>query len=166
VLQSLSGRHPNSRPHLLRRFQFLVRLLAGYGLVPHLMTCCITEVKADLRWWRTSSSSTTEAGSLVLSSPPATLVPWATQRYRNRRNLSPFPGGPPQDVEGLMVLLVFKFSKWKELPTQSSPPRSGRRCTVCFVVLRLSFYRIRTTYWIAASGSSASPGLHALIEVA
>jgi hypothetical protein len=62
---------------------------------------------------------------------------------------------------------VFKFSSnWKELSTLKlsllrvrDEDAEGVRGTAVFY-----FADNSTTYWIAASGSSASPGLHALIE--
>jgi hypothetical protein len=75
--------------------------------------------------------------------------------------------GPLRMWKGRWSPAVFKFSSnWKELSTLKlsllrvrDEDAEGVRGTAVFY-----FADNSTTYWIAASGSSASPGLHALIE--
>jgi hypothetical protein len=75
--------------------------------------------------------------------------------------------GPLRMWKGRWSPTVFKFSSnWKELSTlklsllriHDEDPQGVRGTTVFY------FTYNSTTYWIAASESSGSPGLHQLIE--
>jgi hypothetical protein len=77
------------------------------------------------------------------------------------------PGGPLRMWKGKWSPAVFHFSSnWKELSTlklslvqiQDEDPTAVQGTTVFY------FTDNSTTYWIASSRSSASPGLHQLIE--
>jgi hypothetical protein len=169
VLQSLVDATPVRLGHTyLRRFHSLVRPPGlGSGLAPYLTTCPISdEVKRDLRWWRQFLLH--DKGRFARSEFSATLVPmWGDGSGTGSGGTFVVPGGPLRMWKGRWSPFVFKFSSnWKELSTlklsllqiRKDDSEAVRGTTVFY------FTDNSTSYWIAASGSSASPGLHKLIE--
>ena len=169
ILQSLVDATPVRLGHTyLRRFHSVVRPPGlGSGLAPYLTTCPLTdEVKQDLRWWRQFLLH--DKGRFARSKFSATLVPtWGDGSGTGTGGTFVVPGGPLKMWKGRWSPCVFKFSSnWKELSTlklsllriQEEDAAAIRGTTVFY------FTDNSTSYWIAASGSSASPGLHKLIE--
>jgi hypothetical protein len=169
VLQSLVDATPVRLGHTyLRRFHSLVRPPGlGNGLAPYLTTCPISdEVKQDLRWWR--QFLLRDSGRFARSEFSATLVPtWGDGSGTGTGGTFVVPGGPLKMCQGRWSPFVLKFSSnWKELSTlklsllriREEDAESVRGTTVFY------FTDNSTSYWIAASGSSSSPGLHQLIE--
>jgi hypothetical protein len=169
VLQSLVDATPVRLGHTyLRRFHSLVRPPGlGSGLAPYLTTCPITDdVKQDLRWWRQFLLH--DKGKFARSKFSATLVPmWGDGSGTGTGGTFVVPDGPLKMWKGRWSPFVFKFSSnWKELSTlklsllwiREDDAKAVRGTTVFY------FTDNSTSYWIAASGSSASPGLHKLIE--
>ena len=169
VLQSLVEATPLRLGHTyLRRFHSLVRPPGlGSGLEPYLTTCCVSdEVKVDLRWWRVFLRH--EGGRFSRSVDSATFAPmWGDGSGTGTGGTYKIDKGPLRMWKGRWSPTVFKFSSnWKELSTlkqsllriRSEDPEGVRGVTVFY------FTDNSTTYWIAASGSSGSPGLHRLIE--
>ena len=169
VLQSLVDATPIRLGHTyLRRFHSLVRPPGlGSGLEPYLTTCAITdEVKQDLLWWRRFLLHA--EGRFARSVFSATLVPtWGDGSGTGTGGTFVVPGGPLRMWKGRWSPCVFKFSSnWKELSTlklsllriQEEDANAVRGTTVFY------FTDNSTSYWIASSGSSSSPGLHKLIE--
>jgi hypothetical protein len=169
VLQSLIEATPLRLGHTyLRRFHSLVRPPGlGSGLAPYLTKCCISEgVKIDLRWWRVFLCH--EQGRFARAEASATLVPmWGDGSGTGTGGTYKISDGPLRMWKGRWSPTVFKFSSnWKELSTLKlsllrirDEDAQGIRGTTVFY-----FTDNSTTYWIAASGSSGSPGLHQLIE--
>ena len=169
VLQSLVEATPLRLGHTyLRRFHSLVRPPGlGSGLAPYLTTCCITnEVKTDLRWWRQFLLH--DDGRFARSKSSATLIPmWGDGSGTGTGGTYAVPNGPLKMWKGRWSPFVYKFSSnWKELSTlklsllqiKKEDSESIRGTAVFY------FTDNSTSYWIAASGSSGSPGLHTLIE--
>jgi hypothetical protein len=169
ILQSLVDATPVRLGHTyLRRFHSLVRPPGlGSGLAPYLTTCPITEeVKQDLHWWRQFLLH--DEGRFARSEFSATLVPtWGDGSGTGTGGTFLVPGGPLKMWKGRWSPCVFKFSSnWKELSTlklsllriKEEDAAAIRGTTVFY------FTDNSTSYWIAASGSSPSPGLHKLIE--
>jgi hypothetical protein len=152
----------------MRRFHSLVRPPGlGNGLEPYLTTCCVSEgVKEDLRWWREFLLH--DGGQSARSKSSATLVPmWGDGSGTGTGGTFVIPGGPLRMWKGRWSVSVFKFSSnWKELSTLKLSLLQIRDDDVEAVRGTTVFYFTdnSTTYWIAVSGSSGSPGLHALIE--
>jgi hypothetical protein len=152
----------------LRRFHSLVRPPGlGSGLAPYLTTCGLTdEVKIDLSWWRQFLLH--DEGRFARSVASATLVPmWGDGSGTGTGGTYVVPSGPLKMWKGRWSPIVYKFSSnWKELSTlklsllqiKKDDAESIRGTAVFY------FTDNSTSYWIAASGSSGSPGLHKLIE--
>ena len=169
VLQSLVEATPLRLGHTyLRRFHSLVRPPGlGSGLAPYLTTCGITdEVKTDLRWWRLFLLH--EAGRFARSESSATLVPmWGDGSGTGAGGTYVVPHGPLKMWKGRWSPIVYKFSSnWKELSTLKLSLLQIKKDDAESICGTAVFYFTdnSTTYWIAASGSSGSPGLHKLIE--
>jgi hypothetical protein len=169
VLQSLVDATPLRLGHTyLRRFHSLIRPPGlGTGLAPYLTKCQISEeVKRDLRWWRNYLLH--DAGRFARSEFSATLIPmWGDGSGTGTGGTFQIPAGPLRMWKGRWNPAVFKFSSnWKELSTlkvsllqiRNEEAQAIRGTTIFY------FTDNSTTYWISASGSSPSPGLHKLIE--
>jgi hypothetical protein len=184
VLESLIEATPRRIGHTyLRRFHSVVHPEGlGSGLDPYLTLASLTrEVRKDLEWWATFLKE--GGGRYARATESATLVPsWGDGSGTGTGGTYELPAeakfsGPgrgeiPENRplrmwKGKWSPLVYHFSSnWKELQTlnltlkriEEDDPKAVRGTTVFY------FTDNSTTYWIAASGSSKSPGLHALIE--
>jgi hypothetical protein len=182
VLESLIEATPRRIGHTyLRRFHSVVHPEGlGTGLDPYLTLTSLTPaVRKDLEWWATFLKQ--GGGRYARATESATLVPsWGdgsgtgtggTYELPEAKFIGPARGEVPASGlrmwKGKWSPLVYHFSSnWKELQTlnltlqriEEEDPVAVRGTTVFY------FTDNSTTYWIAASGSSKSAGLHALIE--
>jgi hypothetical protein len=183
VLESLIEATPRRIGHTyLRRMHSVVHPEGlGTGLDPYLtLTSLPPEVLTDLKWWAIFLKE--GGGRYARATMSATLVPtWGDGSGTGTGGTYELPdapftgpasgelpeGRPLRMWKGKWSPLVYHFSSnWKELQTlnltlqqlEKDDPRSVRGTTVFY------FTDNSTTYWIAASGSSKSPILHALIE--
>jgi hypothetical protein len=152
----------------LCRFHGVVRPEGlGTGAAPYYTTTGVPlEVKQDLNWWQGFLRST--AGRFVRSSRSATLVPnWGDGSGTGTGGTLGLPDQPLKMWKGKWSPVVYKFSSnWKELSTLKLTLLNLRKEAPAEVAGTTVFYFTdnSTTYWIASSGSSPSPPLHALIE--
>ena len=169
ILQSLVEATPLRLGHTyLRRFHGVVRPEGlGTGAAPYYTTTVVPEeVKKDLEWWRGFLRKT--EGRFARSSRSATLVPnWGDGSGTGTGGTLGLPDRPLKMWKGKWSPVVYKFSSnWKELSTlrltlvnlRQEAPEEVAGTTVFYFTDNL------TTYWVASSGSSPSPRLHALIE--
>lgn len=169
ILESLVEATPRRIGHThLRRFHSLVHPPGiGSGAEPYYTTTPVpAEVRRDLRWWVTYLE--TGEGKFARSTASATLIPtFGDGSGTGTGGTYAIPDGPLKMWKGKWSPFVYQFSSnWKELATLrltldrllEEDPHSVKGTTVFY------FTDNSTVYWIAASGSSASPRLHALIE--
>ena len=169
VLQSLVEATPLRLGNTyMRRFHSLIRPPGlGTGLAPYLTLSCVSEgVRQDMRWWR--HFLVQDGGRFARSVNSATFAPmWGDGSGTGTGGTFIVPDGPLRMWKGKWNPAVFHFSSnWKELSTLrlsllrllEEGAESVRGTTIFY------FTDNSSTYWIAASGSSPSPGLHKLIE--
>jgi hypothetical protein len=178
VLQShpgLSGAHPLAAVPFLGAPSW-----PGQRPSPCLTACPITdEVRQDLRSWRQFLLH--DKDRFARSEFSATLVPmWGDGSGAGTGGTFVVPCGPLKMCKGRWSPFVFKFSyNWKELltlklsllPVREDDAEAVRGATIFYFADNSTSHWIffyfadnSTSHWIAASGSSASPGLHKLIE--
>lgn len=152
----------------LRRLHSLIRPPGlGTGAEPYYTRVSLTpDVLRDLEWWDTFLR--VGDGRYARSERSGTLIPsWGDGSGTGAGGTLGLPDCPLQMWMGQWSPIVYSYSSnWKELKTLlltlrrlKDTDRSAALGTTVFY-----FTDNSTTYWIAASGSSSSPGLHALIE--
>lgn len=123
------------------------------------------EVREDLIWWDTFLR--VGGGCHARSDRSATLIPsWGDGSGTGTGGTLGLPDCPLQMWMGQWSPTVCTFSSnWKELKTLLLALQHlwGCKCRVQGATI-FYFTDNMTTCWIAASGSSRSPGLHSLIE--
>ena len=183
VLESLVETTPRRLGHTrLRRLHSLIHPEnAGTGLEPYLSRCRLTEaIIDDLKWWLIFLDKS--EGRYARGSESATLVPtWGDgsgtgtggtlavpklHPWKNHCNTIP-TSHPLTMWKGKWSPFVFGYtSNWKELETLALTLRYYVKMGITSIRGTTLFYFTdsATVYWIASSGSSRYPHLHALIE--
>ena len=139
----------------------------GTGATPYYTRVKLTpEIRTDLVWWDTFLR--VGGGRYARSERSATLIPnWGDGSGTGTGGTLGLPDRPLQMWMGQWSPVVYSYSSnWKELKTllltlqhlQTIAEGAAKGTTIFY------FTDNSTFYWIAASGSSTSPGLHALIE--
>jgi hypothetical protein len=123
-------------------------------------------VRADLQWWLTFLAQGRRC--TARSTRSAVMIPrFGDGSGTGTGGTLGLPNQPLRMSMAQWSLTVFSFSSnWKELKTLQltlqqlleTNEAAARGSTIFY------FTDNSTTYWITASGSSSSPGLHALIE--
>jgi hypothetical protein len=123
-------------------------------------------VRPDLQWWLSFLAQ--GRGRTARSTRSAVLIPsFGDSSGTGTGGTLGFPNQPLRMWMAQWSLTVFSFSSnWKELKTLQltlqqllETDEAAAHGTTIFY-----FTDNSTSYWITASGSSSSPGLHALIE--
>jgi len=171
TLESMSEATPLRMGHTrLRRLHAVVHPPGlGSGIDPYLTCTTLTpSIRRDLDWWLLFLRTT--QGKRARTQQSGTLIPcWGDGSGTGTGGTLGLPDQPLSMWMGQWDMIVYKFSSnWKELKTLeltlrqilASPTQaaSARGSTLFY------FTDNSTTYWVAAAGSSRSPGLHALIE--
>jgi hypothetical protein len=152
----------------LRRLHSLVRPAGlGTGADPYYTRVRLTEdILRDLTWWDTYLR--VGDGRCARSLRSGTLIPsWGDGSGTGTGGTLGLPDQPLRMWMGQWSPVVYSYSSnWKELKTLLLTLRHLKATDRAAVYGTTVFYFTdnSTTYWIAASGSSPSPGLHALIE--
>lgn len=169
TLQSLVEATPQRRGQTyLKRLHGHVRPPGlGSGLEPYCTTTPLDEgVLPDLLWWQKYLLGS--KGRFARTHRSATLIPTFGDGSGTGTGATwSLPIGPLKMLKGKWSVGVFCFSSnWKELTTLrltleaiAEEPRDQITGTTLFY-----FTDNLVTYWIAASGSSSEPRLHAQIE--
>ena len=169
LLESMSEATPRRLGHTnLRRFHSLVHPPGlGTGAAPYYTRVALTQaVRNDLAWW--DACLTSLVGRAARTKRSGTLIPsWGDGCGSGTEGTLGLPDAPLQMWMGQWAPVVFAFSSnWKELKTleltlvqlEQADPKAVYATTVFY------FTDNSTVYWVMASGSSKSPGLHALVE--
>ena len=169
LLESMSEATPRRLGHTnLRRFHSLVHPPGlGTGAAPYYTRVALTQaVRNDLAWW--DACLTSLVGRAARTKRSGTLIPsWGDGCGSGTGGTLGLPDAPLQMWMGQWAPVVFAFSSnWKELKTleltlvqlEQADPKAVYATTVFY------FTDNSTVYWVMASGSSKSPGLHALVE--
>ena len=167
VLESLTEATPSRLGHTYLRALHTVIHPAGQATNAYYSrTTLDSNIRSDLKWWR--HVLMTDVGRTARTNRSATLVP--TFGDGSGSGMGGTLGFADQGLEmwmGQWSPVVYHFSSnWKELKTLhltllhiSQHHRDKVAGTTLFY-----FTDNSVTYWIAASGSSKSPGLHSLVE--